>query len=222
MLQLPLKYTQWYRPLEQSILDGFLLKHFGFHLLLLGNTDLAQVKNSAVNHHFAVREVTRLGFEGVVSRFDTLPFEPDSIDLMVLAHALDHCDEPVSVVNEIHKTLRHDGTLLVTGFNCWRSLARALWQYENRQYASDGHLLGVSAVKALLRQAGFEVVRVKRFGVIASRWGDRSLLGKVLLRCAPCLCIGYVLEARKVGMRLQALTFKEESVATVKEAFPGS
>lgn len=223
MLQAPFRYTNWYRPLEKKYLERYLVQHFGNSLLLMGNTDLAQVESSPVDHHFALREYSRLGFDGVIADFNELPFEPDSLDLMVLAHALDHCKEPATVVKEVFKTLRHDGTLIITGFNCWRSLAKALWRHESRQYSSAGELLGVSVVRDLLVRQGFEILRVKRFGAISSDWGSRSFADKVLLRCAPCLCTGYVLVARKQGIRLQPVKLKmKEAVSPVKEVAPGS
>lgn len=223
MLQVPLIYTNWYRPLEKKYLERYLVQHFGNSLLLMGNTDLTQVESSPVHEHFALRECNRLGFDGVIANFQELPFEPDSIDVMVLAHALDHCEDPAAVVKEAFNILRHDGTLIVTGFNCWRSLAKAMWKHESRQYASTGELMGVSAIREMLLKQGFEVVRIKRFGAISSDWGSRSFTDKVLLRCAPCLCTGYVLVVRKQGIRLQPVKLKlKEAVSPVKEVVPGS
>ena len=140
MLQVPLHYARWYRPLEAEYLSRRLQQHFGYDLLLLGNSDLEQVKDSPVSNHYALREQERLSFEGVVAHFDALPFAPDSLDVIVLAHALDHCEEPRVVLEEAYKALRHDGTLIVTGFNRWRALSQALWRYEARQYLSLIHI----------------------------------------------------------------------------------
>lgn len=222
MLQVPFRYSNWYRPLEQKYLSRDLEQHFGYELLLIGNSDLKQVESSPVANHYAVREQKRMGFYGVVSRFNELPFEPDSIDVMVLAHALDHCENPASVIRETYKTLRHDGTLIVTGFNCWRSLAKTLWRFQSRQYKTEGQLQGVSAVRVALQKQGFEVMKVKRFGAFASRWGNRSLLDKLLLRCLPFLCTGYVLVAKKQGIRLQPVKFKSQDVLVPKQVVPGS
>lgn len=46
-----------------------------------------------------------------------LPFASDSIDLVVVAHALEFCDDPHALLREIDRVLTLDGYLLVIGFN---------------------------------------------------------------------------------------------------------
>jgi len=60
------------------------------------------------------REFTRLQ---VCSRWDALPFERRSIDLVVLFHALDFGKDPGGVLREVSEILAPEGHLVIIGLN---------------------------------------------------------------------------------------------------------
>ncbi len=48
-----------------------------------------------------------------------LPFDEQSLDLIVLPHVLDFSPDPYAVLSECQRALRPEGRLLITGFNPW-------------------------------------------------------------------------------------------------------
>lgn len=48
---------------------------------------------------------------------EALPFEPESIDALVMHHTLDQCDNPYQAVREAALALRPGGLLVIVGFN---------------------------------------------------------------------------------------------------------
>lgn len=212
-------YINWYRPLEKQKLQQSLQKRFGYHLLLAGNTDLSQVADSPVNHSFAMRENWRIGFKGLVGSFDEMPFESDSIDVIVLAHALEHCQSPASVIKEVNRVLRHDGYLIITGFNPYRAVARNLFSYEARQYDIAGKMLSLSEAKRLINLTGFETVNIKRFGMFASGSKFTRIADAIGLRFLRCFACGYLMVARKQAIKLSPIKVKTAAKARTSVAF---
>lgn len=52
---------------------------------------------------------------------EALPFEPESIDALVMHHTLDQCDNPYQAVREAAQVLRPGGLLVIVGFNPFSS-----------------------------------------------------------------------------------------------------
>ena len=53
----------------------------------------------------------------VCARPESLPFEPESIDMLLMHHTLDICDNPYQVIREGAIALKPGGVLIVLGFN---------------------------------------------------------------------------------------------------------
>ena len=62
----------------------------------------------------------------VVARPDALPFESQSVDLLVLPHAFECTDSPHEVLREAERVLVPEGRLVISGFNPW-----SLWGARN-------------------------------------------------------------------------------------------
>jgi SAM-dependent methyltransferase len=54
-----------------------------------------------------------------VGSIDGLPFQTESLDLLVLAHGLEVAQDPHQLLREAHRVLIPEGRLVVTGFNPW-------------------------------------------------------------------------------------------------------
>ena len=56
--------------------------------------------------------------EGVsaIGQLHRLPVQDDSIDAVILPHALDYSDRPHAILREVHRVLRPNGQLIVLGF----------------------------------------------------------------------------------------------------------
>ncbi|MCP5267039.1 MAG: class I SAM-dependent methyltransferase [Burkholderiaceae bacterium] len=53
----------------------------------------------------------------IVERFDELPILQQSVDLVVLPHALDFAEDPHQLLREVERILRPEGRVVITGFN---------------------------------------------------------------------------------------------------------
>ncbi|MDG2070971.1 MAG: methyltransferase domain-containing protein [Pseudomonadales bacterium] len=101
---------------EQAILDQLLSGFFGYHLLQ------ASILNSALYGSSPIQNKFSLGLDGdhevpVVARATELPFENDSIDVILLHHLLDFMDSPLDTLREITRVSLPMGYLVVVGFN---------------------------------------------------------------------------------------------------------
>ena len=57
-----------------------------------------------------------------------LPFDAQSIDLILLPHALEFIDNPHEVLREVDRVLRPEGRVLILGFNPWSLFGlRRVW-----------------------------------------------------------------------------------------------
>lgn len=190
------------------MLQVALKKHFGYYLLLAGNTDLSQVETSPVNHHFALRQKKRIGFDGVVSDYTAMPFDSDSLDVIVLTHALSHCAEPKVVLKEMNRVLRHDGTLIITGFNPIRALARKMWQHQARSHDADGKMQSLAMLEFFLNKSGFELMQKKRFGMLPYSGKTARTIDAIGLKFMRCFACGYLLVVQKRTIRLTPLRYE--------------
>ena len=52
-----------------------------------------------------------------LARFEELPFDSQSLDLVVLPHVLEFAQDPHQVLREVERVLRPEGRVIVSGFN---------------------------------------------------------------------------------------------------------
>ena len=89
-----------------------------------------------------------------------LPIDADSVDLIVLFHALDFAQEPHEVLREVDRTLVPEGHAIVLGFNprslwgLWR--ASLLWRKDRLPWC--GGFYSAGRVKDWLSLLGFDTL----------------------------------------------------------------
>jgi SAM-dependent methyltransferase len=98
------------------------------------------------------------GVDGLVrSRVEALPFGRDSFDLVTALDVLEHVDDDLSVMHELHTVMKRDGLLIITvpayGF-LWSEHDEAL--HHRRRYAA-------SELRNKLTRAGLEVERISYY-----------------------------------------------------------
>lgn len=106
-----------------------------------------------------------------------LPFDSDSLDLVLLPHVLEFSEYPHQILREAARVLRPEGNLIISGFNphsLW-GLHRALGRREG--YPWQGQFIALHRIKDWLALLGFEVSG-GRFAAYAppfhtSKWLDR-------------------------------------------------
>ncbi len=103
---------------EKAILDPLLGSLFGYHLVQIGITTRELYDASPVGHKFkmgiSIDESTP-----VIGGVHELPFEKDSVDVVILHHLLDFYESPHPILREASRVVIPSGYLVIMGFNPW-------------------------------------------------------------------------------------------------------
>ena len=101
----------------QAACREFLDTSFGYHILQLGITrEQPLFDSSRINHRIYCAARPGQGI-GLVADAAELPFDGDSIDIVIAHHSLEFTANPHQVLREIQRVLTPQGHLLVVGFN---------------------------------------------------------------------------------------------------------
>ncbi len=155
---------------EQRYLDAAVADVFGFHALQLGLPELDALRCNRMPHQWlavdsAAAPSTAASVENAaVSRggrvaalacdFDALPFDSQSLDLVVLPHALEFARDPHLTLREVERVLMPEGRVVIIGFN-----STSLWGM--RQQTAHARLrLGMNA--SMLLPVGSELIAYRR------------------------------------------------------------
>ncbi len=126
---------------EQAWLDATLADVFGYHAVQIGPMTLDALRANRMSTR------ARMGWPGpllaaapnpdqtdpiaqpccLVGSMPELPFQTESLDLLVLPHALEVCSDPHHLLREAQRVLIPEGKLVVLGFNPW-----SLWRLRNK------------------------------------------------------------------------------------------
>lgn len=149
---------------EQKWYDQTLQDVFGYHAVQLGPSPLDTLKSNRMSCR------TRLLWPGeaadqhgqsdslVVARYDELPFQSHSIDMLVLAHALEVASDPHQLLREAERVLIPEGKLVISGFNPF-----SLWALRKRcrsvnRFPPAGHdWIGLARLKDWLKLLNFDI-----------------------------------------------------------------
>ncbi len=103
---------------ETDAIQPILEKLFGYHILQLGFSDEhLLVNDSPVGHKIAFAPSYRAGSVKPVASNEELPLMNDSIDVVVIHHALDFTTDSHRLLREATRVLRPGGHMLIIGFN---------------------------------------------------------------------------------------------------------
>lgn len=193
----------------------------------------------SLNHPFKVEPWSALEAHdlrpGLVCDFDALPLDTQSLDLVVLPHALELAQDPHLALGEVDRVLMPEGHVVILGFN-----PASLWglrQQAGRMCSSAGlgrgrplfmpragEFIGYRRLRDWLRLLSFDVVSA-RFGCYrpplnSTAWLERcAWMDRVGERWWPVFGAVYMVVAikRVRGMRLVGLS---RSASALKKAAP--
>ena len=206
---------------EQAHLDDAVADVFGYHALQVGIPWLQGLRANRMTHRWLA-----LGTEYLAQPVQqpalwadpvALPFPANSLDLVLLPHALEHSPDPHAVLREVARVLVPEGRVVVCGIN-----PASLWGLRQRRarlcqrlgwgqlYLPDaGEFIGHWRLRDWLRLLDFEVEGTHfgcwRPAVRSSQWLERfrwfDVWGR---RWWPILGAAYFVVAvkRVHGMRL--------------------
>ena len=155
---------------EQLEYDALVADIFGFNAVQVGLLELPALRGNRMPFIFAAGEWTGSSAADALNApraqllcsLDELPFASQSLDLVVLPHALEFADDPHRVLREVERVLMPEGQVVISGFN-----PISLWgarQYVGRTVGSsflptEGQFLALPRLKDWLKLLGFEVHR---------------------------------------------------------------
>ncbi|MDR1063388.1 MAG: class I SAM-dependent methyltransferase [Azoarcus sp.] len=187
-LQTPLGgyFAAW----EQAQLDALLADIFGYNALQIGLADVDLLRANRMPLHICAAHVPWPDGEPartarVLTNETALPFASASLDLVVLAHALEFSASPHHVLREVERVLVPEGSIVICGFNPY-----SLWNRRRRargQWPWCGQYLSAPRVRDWLILLGFEV-QSSRFGCYApavdspewlARWKWLDRIGRI-------------------------------------------
>jgi len=102
---------------EFSLLENLINRRFGYHLLQLSCADIAVYDDSPIGHKFSLTPSTKVKSGSLVAQAEAIPLATESIDMVVLHHALDYSVDPHQLLREADRVLIAGGHLLIIGFN---------------------------------------------------------------------------------------------------------
>ncbi|MFZ2649720.1 MAG: methyltransferase domain-containing protein [Burkholderiaceae bacterium] len=216
---------------EQSYLDQAVADLFGFHSLQLGLNQIDALRANRMPHRWIATESTGvnpdaarvLAAVSLHCSFDALPFDSQSLDLVVLPHTLEVTNDPHLALREVERVLVPEGRVVIVGFN-----PASLWGLRQRLgglrrrllprthgplfMPSEGEFFGYRRLRDWLRLLSFEV-EAGRFGcylppLVSQQWLSRfAWMERVGERWWPVFGAVYCVVAvkRVRGMRLVGL-----------------
>jgi SAM-dependent methyltransferase len=225
---------------EQQHADRAVADVFGFHAVQMGLPQLHALRANRMPHRWVCGDGTAIAdhrdhgaddpptaMVALHCDFDALPFDTQSLDLVVLPHTLELARDPHLALREVERVLRPEGRVVILGFNpasLWGlrqklgRVRRGLGFGRKRPLflPSGGDFIGYRRLRDWLRLLSFEV-EAGRFGcfrppVTSERWLVRFEWAEQFgNRWLPVFGAVYALTAvkRVRGMRLVGLVRRE-------------
>ncbi len=135
---------------ERQWLDAVVPDIFGYHALQLGLPQHDLLKESRIVHRLRVDPNG-----GLRAQFHELPFDSQSVDLVLLPHVLEFSENPHEILREVDRVMMPEGRILITGFNPWSLFGvKKLWA--SRGYPWEGQFVSLIRMKDWLQLLGFE------------------------------------------------------------------
>lgn len=170
---------------EQTRIDEIVSDVFGYHAVQVGLVDWDLLDHNRMPFKIFVSAVGLAADSRVRQRTcvladpAALPFESQSIDLLVLPHVFDCTATPHAVLREVERVLMPEGRVVISGFNPW-----SLWGLRNVMPAMEpwlplpsSSLVSVPRLRDWFKLMSFEV-DAPSYGcfvppVQTQRWLDR-------------------------------------------------
>jgi SAM-dependent methyltransferase len=206
---------------EKAEFDRAVADIFGFHALQLGLPEVDSLAANRMPHRWlALSEPPRepgRGRHALITDFAALPFEENSLDLVVLPHSLELNADPHATLREVERVLVPEGKVVICCMNpasLWGLRQRRAHLYRKLGFGelylpAEGDFIGYWRLRDWLRLLSFEV-EASSFGCWrpsfrTDRWLERfDWLDHVGERWWPIFGAVYFIQAvkRVRGMKL--------------------
>lgn len=206
--------AQWkyYLSNEKAQLAALLPQLHGFYLVQLGVFDHYDLgATSTIPHLVYAGKVENDHPDKVIeSNLTELPFQYESVDVLMLPHTLEFAQAPDKLLNEIYNILIPGGKLLLLGFNPFSLVGLTKLIKSDKNSLWQGNLHSISHVKFWLQACGFSVEIQKTF-CFRPPIKDETLFNKLAFLeplgqfCMPYWGSVYLIVAQKKMMPLSPI-----------------
>jgi SAM-dependent methyltransferase len=157
---------------------------FGFHALQLGLPEIDALAANRMPHRWLATPVPQPGAQ-LVTEYSALPFPANSLDLVVMPHALELSPDPHATLREVERVLVPEGRVIITGLN-----PLSLWGLRQRRarlyrrlglapsFLPQDEFIGYLRLRDWVRLLGFEV-EAGRFGCYRPAFQSEGWLDRV-------------------------------------------
>lgn len=148
---------------EQALLNRVLPQLFGYYVIHCGHSAMntLPLQTSPILQQFYVshsdHDMTTQHKPDVIADYAELPFKVNSLDVVVLQHALEYCPDPKLVLQSLWHQLIAGGHLVIVGYNPYSLFG--LWQYFRKTAKSRERLLALPQLRHQLIQLNYEIVQ---------------------------------------------------------------
>lgn len=139
---------------EQQILDDTVANLFGFNALQVVLPTLDPLRASRIPHKLSLGETPGCS---LYASAEAIPLASQSVDLVVLPHALEFSENPHAILREAHRILMPEGRLVVTAFNPNSLWGMAQWFNQRREFPWRGRFISVHRLRDWLALLDFDV-----------------------------------------------------------------
>lgn len=140
---------------ERAYLDEAVADIFGFNAVQLGLAQIDFLRASRIPYKFSIALDAPAALR---ARFDALPLESQSIDLLILPHILEFADNPHQILREVDRVMMPEGRVIILGFNPWSLWgAKRAITYREKDFPWRGHFVSLVRLKDWLALLGFDV-----------------------------------------------------------------
>jgi len=216
---------------EQEQIDAAVANIFGYHAVQLGLPAVDGLRANRMPHQWLASDcpedidIAAPRAVSLLTDFSALPFPSSSLDLVVLPHTLEFCDDAHAALREVVRVLVPEGRVVITGFN-----PSSLWAMQQRRYhlyqrvglgrpflPVTGEFLGFWRLRDWLQLLSLELESHSfgcyRPGLRSESWLQRfDWMDRLGPRWWPILGAGYAMVGvkRVRGMRLLGPAWKAQ------------
>jgi SAM-dependent methyltransferase len=153
---------RYIRHMECNYFHEILHDIFGFRVIQLGCADWPCLKNSRICHQYICANVGQ-NVQAYAHGFE-LPFQTESVDVLILPHGLDLSSNPHQMMREVFRVLIPEGRVVLTGFNPVSLWGIRYWFSRRDSAPWDLNFFSLGRVKDWFNVLGFELCRGKFMG----------------------------------------------------------
>lgn len=122
----------------------------------------------------AVQRAREMGHNVAQGSLEERRFENNTFDIVRFSHVVEHLKSPNNTLNEVHRILKRDGSLIIVVPNIGSTISRFFKQYWfNLDLPRHLYHFTPQTLRLLLMQSGFSDIHVSRFT------SEQSFLGSV-------------------------------------------